>query len=92
MKIGLSFTLDQATNHFSTDLIAYQCLIGKLMYLACGIRLDIAFVVRQLNYHKSDPQISYICIAKQILQYLKRTSTLGILWGRYPVTHRDVGL
>ena len=59
------------------------------MYLTCGTRPDIAFVVGQLSCHNSDPRIDHICIAKQILQYLKRTSTLGIVWGRNPIEHQD---
>ena len=55
MKAGSFFTLDQAGDHLPTDLIAYQCFIGKLMYLACDMRSDIAFVVGQLNCHISDP-------------------------------------
>ena len=47
MKAGSSLTLDQAGDHLLIDLIAYQCLIGKLKYLACGTRLDIAFVIGQ---------------------------------------------
>ena len=45
MKVGSSLTLDQAGDHLPTDLIVYQHLIGKLIYRACGIRPDIAFVV-----------------------------------------------
>ena len=67
IKAGSFFTLDQAEDHLPTDLIAYQRLIGKLMYLACGTRSDIAFVVGQLSRHNSDPRIGHICITKQIL-------------------------
>lgn len=31
-----------------TDLYEYQCLIGKLMYLVCETRPDIAYTVGQL--------------------------------------------
>ena len=67
MKAGSSLTLDQAGDHPLTNLIAYQCLIGKLMYLACGIRPDRAFVVGQLSRHNSDPRIDDIRIAEQTL-------------------------
>ena len=79
MKASSSLTLDQVGDHLPTDLIAYQHMIGKLMYLACETRLDIAFVVRQLSCHNSDTRIGHICIAKQKLLYLKGTSTLGII-------------
>lgn len=89
MKAGSSLTLDQAGDHIQTDLVAYQRLVGKLMYLACGTRPDIAFVVGQLSGHNSDPRAGHTRIAKQTLQYLKGTSTLGIIWGRDPASHQD---
>ena len=79
MKTGSFLTLDQAGDHLLTDLIVYQCLIWKLMYLACGTRPDIAFVIGQFSCYNSDPQIGHICIAKQTLRYLKLTSTLTII-------------
>ena len=46
MKASSSFTINQARDFLITDLIAYQQLIEKLIYLACETRPDIAFVVR----------------------------------------------
>lgn len=89
MKAGSSFTLNQAGDHLQTELVAYQRLIGKLIYLACETRPDIAFVVGQLSRHNSDPRVGHIRIAKQSVRYLKGTSTLGIIWGRNPAGHRD---
>ena len=89
IKAGSFFTLDQAKDHLPTDLIAYQRLIGKLIYLACETRPDIAFVVGQLSRHNSDPRIDHICIAKQTLRYLKGTSTLSIVLGINPAKHQD---
>lgn len=89
MKAGSSLILDQAGDHFQTDLIVYQRLVGKLMYLACGTRPDIAFVVGQLSRHNSDPRSGHIRIAKQVLRYLKGTSTMGIVWGKDPASHRE---
>lgn len=59
------------------------------MYLSCGTRLDIAFVIGQLNYHNSDPQVKHLRIAKQVLRYLKGTITLGIKWGNNLAGHRS---
>ena len=89
IKAGSSFTLNQARDHLPTDLIAYQHLIGKLMYLACETRPDIAFVVGQVRRHDSDPRIGHICITKQTLRYLKKASTFGIIWGKNPTGHQD---
>lgn len=79
MKASSSLILYQVGDHVLTDIVAYQRLIGKLMYLACGTRPDITFVVEKLSCHNSDPRAGHIRNAKQILHYFKRTSTLDIV-------------
>ena len=78
VKTGPIFFLDQVSNHQQIDLIAYQHLIKKLIYLTYGTYPNIIFMVKQLSYHNSDLQIRHLCIAKQVLRYLKKTITLGI--------------
>lgn len=46
VKAGLTLIFDQVDDHISVNLIVYQQLVSKLMYLAYGIRPEIAFVVR----------------------------------------------
>ena len=87
VKEGSSLILDQAEDHQQVDLTAYQRLVGKFMYLSCGTRPDIAFVVGQLSFHNSDPRVGELRIARQVLQYLKGTITLSIEWGRDPAGH-----
>lgn len=55
MKVGSTLTLDQAGDLLPANMIVYQRLIGKLIYLAYGTWPDIAFVVGQLSCHNSDP-------------------------------------
>lgn len=55
MKVGLTLILDQARDYFLANMIVYQYLTGKLIYLAYGMQLDIAFLIRQLSCHNSDP-------------------------------------
>lgn len=50
----LSIDMSDPENSEEIDLQTYQCLIGKLIYLACGIRPNIAFVVGQLSRHNAD--------------------------------------
>ena len=88
VKAGSTLFLDQAGDHQQANSIEYQRLIGKLMYLSCRIRPDIAFVMGQLSRHNSDPRIGHLRIAKQVFCYLKRTITLGIEWGNDSAGHR----
>ena len=45
VETGSIFLLNQIENYQQADLIIYQQLIGKLMYLSCGTRSNIAFIV-----------------------------------------------
>lgn len=45
----------KSDNYNKTDIHIYQQLIGKLIYLVCGIRSDIALAVEQLSKHKANP-------------------------------------
>ena len=67
IQAELSLILDQVGDHLPTNTVVYQQLVGKLMYLACGIKPDIAFIIKQLSRHNSDLQAGYIYIAKQTL-------------------------
>ena len=64
VKAGLTLTFNQVDNHTPADMVAYQRLVGKLIYLVCGTRPDIAFVMGQLSRHNSDPRIGHMRIAK----------------------------
>lgn len=59
------------------------------MYLACETRPDIVFVVGQLSRHNLDPQVGHLCITKQVIKYLRKTITLGIIQGNDLVGHRQ---
>ena len=54
VKADSNFIPSQAEDHQQVDLTTYQRLVGKLIYLICGTRPDIAFVVGQLSRHNSD--------------------------------------
>lgn len=67
IKVDSTFTLDQVGDFFMADIIVYQHLIGKLIYLSCKTKPDIAFVIGQFSCHNSDSQAKYLCSAKQNL-------------------------
>ena len=71
MKVNLFFKLNQARYFVQADMIAYQQLVGKLMYPGYKIQWDIAFVKGQLSCHDSDPQHVKFVLAKKYYTNLK---------------------
>lgn len=82
MKAGSAIEMNKPDDYNKADLRAYQQLIGKLMYLACGTRPDIAFAVGRLSKHNADPQKSHLRAAKRVVRYLKGTIHLGLIYGQ----------
>ena len=82
MKAGSYIEGKETSDNDQADLKTYQYLVGKLMYLACGTRPDISFVVGQLSRYNSDPRIIHMRTAKSVLRYLKGTMSLGLIYGR----------
>lgn len=81
MKAGSFIEMLEDDDYKETDIKAYQRLIGKLIYLSCGIRPDIAFVVGQLSKWNADSRVGHLKATKQVLRYLKETMHLGITYG-----------
>lgn len=75
-----------------TDLHKYQRLICKLMYLACGTRPDIAFAISQLSKQNADSRKGHLKAAKRVVQYLKGTMQMGLMYGQTPNNPRTYGL
>ncbi len=56
MKAGSAIEMIEHNNYEDTEIKPYQHLIGKLMYLACDTKPDIAFIVGLLSRHNADPK------------------------------------
>lgn len=54
------------------------------MYLSYSMKPNIVFVVGQLSKHNLNPQASHIKAAKKVVQYLKKTIHLGLVYGSQP--------
>ena len=78
VKAYSTFFLNQFGDFQEANIIVYQCLVGKLIYLGCGTRSDIVFVIGQRSCHNLDLQIGYLYIAKQVLHYFKSISNPDI--------------
>ena len=82
MKTGSAIEMIKHDDYEDTEIKPYQHLIGKLMYLACGTRPDIAFIVGLLSRHNADPKKGHLRVAKRVVRYLKGTMQLGLVYGR----------
>lgn len=59
IKVGSSIKILDPKDYNEADLYMYQRLVRKLIYLLCGIRPDILFVVGQLNKYNVDLRKRY---------------------------------
>lgn len=84
MKAGSFIEIDEPDSYEKADLGVYQRLIGKLMYLTCGIRPDIAFAVGRLSKHNADPRKGHLRAAKRVVRYLKGKIQLELVYGQRP--------
>jgi hypothetical protein len=63
------------------DIKEYGSIIGSLNYLAYQTRYDIAYTVSVLSRFLTNPSPAHIKVAKRVLQYLKGTKYLSIVYG-----------
>ena len=82
IKAGLSIEILDPEDYEEADLHTYQRLVAKLIYLSCGTRPDILFVIGQLSRHNADPRKGHFQAAKRVVRYLKRTIKMGLIFGR----------
>lgn len=67
MKAGSAIEMIGPNNYEEIEFQEYQRLIGKLMYLACGTRPDIAFAIGQLSKYNADPRKNHLQVAKRVV-------------------------
>lgn len=82
MKAGSAIEMNEPDDYDEADLATYQQLMGKLIYLACGTRPDIAFVVGRLGKHNTNPHKEHLRAAKRVVRYLKVTMHLELVYGQ----------
>ncbi len=56
MKAGSAIEMIEHNDYKDIEIKQYQHLIGKLIYLACGTRPDIAFIVGLLSRYNTNPR------------------------------------
>ena len=63
------------------DIEEYGSIIGSLNYLAYQTRCDITYTVSVLFRFLTNPSPAHIKAVKRVLQYLKGTKYLSIVYG-----------
>ena len=82
MKARSAIEMNKPNDYNEADLATYQQLIGKLIYLVCGTRPDIAFAVGRLGKHNADPCKGHLRAAKRVVCYLKGMMHLELIYGQ----------
>ena len=70
----------------ASEIKAYQQVIGSLLYVQIGTRLDISFAVSRLAQYASNPSPQHMRLAKYVLTYL---SSIADLWLYYDSAHGE---
>ena len=72
---------DEATSKLKSELHReFQTMIGRLVYLAGGTRIDMQFVVNRLSQHLATPREIHYSAAKHLLRYLRKTTRYSITY------------
>ena len=72
--------------------IPYREVVGSLLWLANGLRLDISFVVNQAAKYCCDPRTAHLNACKRILRYMSSTQNYSLLYSSVnaDVTAKDM--
>lgn len=81
MKASSIIEINNADNYKEINNKVYQHIIEKLIYLLYSTKLDIAFVVGQLNKQNADLRVGHLKTAKQVIWYFNGIMYLRIVYG-----------
>jgi hypothetical protein len=66
------------------DIKLFQMLIGSLLYIMLGTRVDIAFTIIKLARFASNPSNIHFTAVKRVYKYLKGTKQYTLFSGFLP--------
>ncbi|KAH0644936.1 hypothetical protein KY284_032820 [Solanum tuberosum] len=73
-----TIVFDPSPDDHLVDGSLYRCIIGKLHYTSFT-RLDIAFAISKLSQAMHQPFMSHWVALKQLLCYIRSTTSFGVL-------------
>ena len=88
MDASLKLTLDQSPQN-EVDIeymrtVPYREAVGSLMYLMCGTRPDLCYVVGLLGQFSSNPGRAHWQAVKRVLRYVRGTVQYGLVYRSSP--------
>jgi hypothetical protein len=89
---AIEFMIPNTEQATYEDIKLYGSIVGSEMYLANQTRPDIAYTVNTLSRFLTNPSQAHIKAAKRVLQYLKGTKKLGLVFGGKDLSMGDVRL
>ena len=81
-KLSTKMSPDTLEGRSAMSKYPYRELIGKLLYLAIATRPDIAYVISVLCCFIENPGMDHWNTAKQVLQYLKGTIKMWLVYSQ----------
>jgi len=80
LPVSTVYTSELGTRLMPNDHALYREIVGSIQYLAVCTRPDIQFAINLCARYVSNPYSAHMNAVKQILRYLKGTSTQGITY------------
>lgn len=80
-KVGLFIEITEANDYKKANLVTYQQLIWKLMYLVFNIKLNIIFIIGKLSRHNINSQQGHFQVAKRVVCYFIKMMQLRLIYG-----------
>lgn len=78
-KLKLVPNIEQASKE---EIKEYQGIIGSLLYLVLGTRIDITYIVIKLSRFSSNPSKEHFTAIKRVLRYLSGTKEYSLTYKR----------
>jgi hypothetical protein len=79
-KLSTSMSLDTDEQWVEMKAYPYCELIGKLLYLAVAMCLDITYTIGVLCQFVENPGMQHWFAVKRVLQYLKGTINMKLMY------------
>jgi hypothetical protein len=81
LKLSRTQSLTTAEERERMKVVPYASTIGSIMYAMLCTRPDMCLAISLSGRYQSDPRVDQWTTVKNILQYLKRTKEMFLVYG-----------